>query len=45
MHEPISVNYRLNEENPEVTFDPWLASYSLEHTHVYVLFIGIPEWE
>ena len=38
-YEPISV-YRLNEENPEVTCDPWLASYSFisEHTHVYVLF-------
>ena len=39
-YEPISVYYWLNEENPEVTCDPWLASYSLisEHTHVYVLF-------
>ena len=39
-YEPVSVYYRLNKENPEVTCDPWLARYSLisEHTHVYVLF-------
>ena len=30
-YEPISVYYRLNEENPEVTCDPWLASYSLRY--------------
>ena len=29
-YEPTSVYYRLNEENPEVTCDPWLASYSLD---------------
>ena len=27
-HEPVSVCYWLNEENPEVTCDPWLASYN-----------------
>ena len=27
-YEPVSVYYWLNEENPEVTCDPWLASYS-----------------
>ena len=26
-HEPVSVCYWLNEENPEVSCDPWLASY------------------
>ena len=26
-YEPVSVYYWLNEQNPEVTCDPWLASY------------------
>ena len=38
-YELISVYYRLNEENPEVTCDPWLASYSHRDLIDYVTYV------